>query len=62
MILFIPNIDNLNLQVFDTYDYLTFHTFDTGVTQYGVVSDIRYYPQHNHMAGHAMGRHCFCVR
>ena len=58
----IPNTNNLNMNVFGIYDYLSFHTFDTGINQYGVSGSLRYFPQHNHMSGNEMTRHCFCVR
>ena len=58
----IPNTNNLSMNVFGVYDYLSFHTFDTGINQYGVSGGLRYFPQHDHMSGNEMTRHCFCVR
>jgi hypothetical protein len=58
----IPNTNNLSMNVFGVYDYLSFHTFDTGIDQYGVSGSLRYFPQHDHMSGTEMTRNCFCVR
>jgi hypothetical protein len=58
----IPNTNNLSMNVFGVYDYLSFHTFDTGISQYGVSGGLRYFPQHDHMSGTEMTRNCFCVR
>ena len=58
----IPNTNNLSMNVFGVYDYLSFHTFDTGINQYGVSGGLRYFPQHDHMSGTEMTRNCFCVR
>ncbi len=58
----IPNTNNLNMNVFGIYDYLSFHTFESGINQYGVSSSLRYFPHYDHMSGNEMTRNCFCVR